>query len=147
MAGKMSKIIVGIDPDKGWAVCEHSITNKTILDAGTVKNLEIMIQKIKELYEKYCITEIRIEKPSNKKVYPRKGQNYAIMLKIAHNVGENRAKADAIFYYCRGIGLNAVYCEPMKSLTKLSSEQVERLTSYSKRTSEHARDAIMLSWV
>ncbi|MDY6910764.1 MAG: hypothetical protein SVM79_00155 [Chloroflexota bacterium] len=142
-------VILGIDPARGWALVQHDgehSANRTVLGAGTEPGLETLIERIRTLAEITEINCVVIERPANRHVYHRPGQSVAAMKKIAVNVGENRAKADSIFYFCDGLGLNPQFVTPIKHGTKLSSQQIEAMTGYQKRTSEHARDAIILAW-
>lgn len=138
--------ILGIDPARGWAITSHSGQKRVVLDAGTVHDLEDMIEKIKAIVAEIKIDQVRVEKTANRHVYHRPGQSTAAMRKIAVNVGENRSKADAIIYFCKGLGLKVDAVNPIKNGTKLSAAQIKQLTGYSGRTSEHARDAIVISY-
>jgi len=143
------RIIMGIDPPKGISICKHDGSYRLILETITVKGLPEMLQKIRELHQEYHgkIDLVRIEKSNSKYVYQRPGASPAAMRNISHRVGENSAKADAIFEFCKALGLQAELRPPIKGYTKLSADQVWRLTGYEGKTSEHARDAVMLSWL
>jgi len=135
-----SKIKLGIDPAKGWAL----VKGTTVIDCGTVKDVPEMCDKIKELAASYRIGEVIIERPANRKVYPRPGASHRVMLKIAANVGENRQKAYSIYYFCLGLGLKPRFKSPVKGMTKLDKKVIESLTGYKGRSSEHSRDAIAI---
>jgi hypothetical protein len=139
-------IIMGIDPDRGWAVVKHT-RNKRVLAAGSVPGVPEMADVIRGLSDQHQIDTVRIEKPSTRHVHPRAGCSKAQMLKVAVNVGENRAKAEALYWFCEGLGLSVVYCNPVRNGTKLGARQIERLTGWTGRTNEHARDALVLAWV
>jgi hypothetical protein len=67
--------------------------------------------------------------------------------KIAQNVGANKRDAILIWEYCVNHGIAIQRITPTaKSITKLSSEQFNKITGWAARTSEHARDAAMLVW-
>lgn len=138
-------IVLGIDPDRGWALCEHGMYHR-IIAAGSEKGIEPLTEKIRRLSEEYSIDQARIERPPNKHVHDRPGQSAAAMRKIAVDVGENRAKAEMIFWFCNGLGLLAVFTNPVRNGTKLSAKQIEQLTGWTGRTNEHARDAIVIAW-
>ena len=149
-------IILGIDPDRGWAIARHGKNRvvrgrmekgNVVLDAGSENGVDALCCRIRTLSKKYKIEKVRIEKPPNKKTYDRPGQSIAAMKKIAVDVGMNRAKADAVYYFCCGLGLHAEFVGPVKNGTKLNAKQIERLTGWTGRTNEHARDAIVLAWV
>lgn len=143
-------IVLGIDPDRGWALAVHPRPDKErIVAAGSVKGLDEMFEKIRELAvdPELEIDEVRIEQPTSKKPYQREGQTVAAMKKISVNVGENLAKGDAIYFYCLGLGLNAVRTAPIRGGTKLSAKQVKLITGFSGRSNDHMRDAIMIAWM
>lgn len=140
-------IRLGIDPDRGWAIVETGRNRRKVIEAGSVKGMPEMAEKIRDLAARYSISQVRIERPVNKNVYNRPGQNVRQMKKVSVNIGENRAKAEAIYWFCKGLGLKTVYANPVRNGTKLSAKQIERLTGWAGRTNEHARDAIVLAWV
>jgi hypothetical protein len=138
-------MILAIDTARGWAI---GSPGKYIVDAGTVPGLAEMILKIAELKEKYEIHQVRIEKAPKRNQYARHAKHSPkVQLNISVKVGENRAKADALYFYCKGLGLKPVYVNPVKNGTKLNAEQVERLTGWKGRTSEHSRDAIVIAFL
>ena len=139
--------LLGIDPDRGWAVADHSKDRRLIIEAGSVNGVSQMAKKIRSLAARYKIECVRIERSAGRGVYTRPGTTEKAMKKIAVNVGENRAKAEAIFWFCEGLGLNPQFVNPVRNGTKLSSRQIESLTGWTGRTNEHVRDAIVIAWV
>lgn len=138
-------MILGIDTARGWAV---GYPGEWIVAAGTVQGLQEMIEQITELVDVYDFSRVLIEKAPRRTLYARHAKHsHRVQLNISAKVGENRAQADALFYYCKGLGLDPVFVSPVKNGTKLSAEQVERLTGWQGRTSEHARDAIVICWL
>lgn len=109
--------------------------------------MERLTERIREAAQKYGIDQVRIERPANKHVHERPGQSTRAMKKVAVNVGENRAKAEWIFWFCKGLGLNVVFVNPVRHGTKLNAKQIERLTGWTGRTNEHVRDAIVLAYL
>ncbi len=140
-------ICLGVDPARGWALVEHKKRHRSVLDAGTVKDVPELTEKIQELAGRYRIDKVRIERPAGRHVYARAGQTERKMQKIAVNVGENRAKAEAVYWFCTGMGLDTAYVPVVRNGTKLSPLQIELITGWTGKTSEHARDAIMLAWI
>lgn len=139
-------MILGIDPDRGWAVVECG-PHKRVVDAGTVFGYEFLIAKIKDLAKQYDIKLVRVERPEGKGVRKIPGVSYHAMMKIAHNVGENHGKAIALFCTVKEfLDLEVEYCPPIKGATKLNRKQIAMLTGWTGKTSEHARDAIMIAW-
>ena len=136
-------IILGLDPDKGWAV----VRNKKVIDAGTTKGMAELEKKI-DLIARLCRDGrqeliVRIERPTNPKIFPRPGLSHGAMIKIARNVGQNYEKAESLQRFCKNLGLNVVFVSPARK--KLNSKQVAALTGYKKRTSQHCRDSIMIA--
>ena len=139
-------IILGIDTARGWALVEVSGRTKRVITAGTVPGVEQMIEKIHELSSDTDISVVLIEKSTSTHIFERPGTSPAVMRKIAFNVGQNIEKAESIYRYCKSLGLKAQFVVPLKGGTKLSPEQLKRITGYSGRTSNHARDAIMVAF-
>lgn len=131
---------LGIDPARGWAAMDGT----KVIDCGTVAGVPEICQEIRQRVKMYPLKEVIIEKPADRKVYPRPGQNHRAMLKIAANVGENRQKAYSIYYFCQGLGLPVRFKSPARGMTKLDRRAIEALTGYKGRSSEHARDAIAI---
>ena len=96
------------------------------------------------------VTHIIIEQPTGC-VYPRPGQSARAMTRIAKNVGVNMARAEALINGLRDrlkdTEIQVIARAPMNKLTKLSQKQIEVYfpEMKGKRTSSHARDALMIS--
>jgi len=151
-------LILGIDPDKGWALVRHGImgddwrfkkNGTQILLAGTVKGIIDLKKIIKDCAgyaEGDCDFIVRIERPVNLKTFPRRGMSPAAMMKISHNCGMNYQKANELGEYCRELLLQVEFVAPSrKKWGKIPWKEFNRLTGYTWRTSEHARDAIMIA--
>jgi hypothetical protein len=137
-------MILGIDTPRGWAIGKPG---ERIIAAGTVKDVPDMIVKITELAGEHRIDSVLIEKAPRRNQYARFAHLPPNVQKnIAVKVGECRAKADALYYYCKGLGLNAEFVAPIRGGTKMSARRIESLTGWTGRTSEHARDAIVIAW-
>ena len=134
-------ILIGIDPPKGYAVWN---TDTQRFEAIETTDFWGIIERLDE--DAMRIRTVVIEAPQkNPPVFPRPGQSRAAFLKIAQNVGENKATAKLIAEYARRIGLNVVEVQPTKrSMTKLRPEYFREITGWKKGTSEHGRDAAML---
>lgn len=136
-------IIYGIDPARGWAIT--GTEPKRVINCGTVPDIVELIDKMDAMRLLYPPDRVLVEMPPNKKVYPRPGISQFAMLKIAVNVGENRQKAHTIRAYFYGAGIRCDFVNPAG--TKMDRRQVESLTGWKGRTSEHSRDAIVLAWI
>ena len=137
------KAILGIDPDRGWALA----LNGKVISAGTVNGMENLKTIICDIgaYSREGRREllIRIERPKNLKTFPRPGLSVAANMKISQNCGMNYQKAIDLGEYCAKLGLKFEFIVPARR--KLSAKQVREITGYQGRTSQHARDAIMLA--
>lgn len=87
---------------------------------------------------------VYIEDPNlNRPTFLRKGQSLRAMQKISQNVGSNKRDANLLIDFCKKHDID---CQPVRPVRKkLCQEDFERLTNYTKRTSQHARDAAMLN--
>ena len=139
-------IILGLDPDKGWALAH----DHKIISAGTVKGMTEMKKIIADAgsYFRDGMVDflVRIERPTNLKTFPRPGLSVAAMMKIAQNCGQNYRKATELGEYCASLGLRYEFIAPSrKKYGKMTGKQFNRLTGYPGRTSAHSRDAIMIT--
>ena len=136
-------IVLGVDPDRGWAV----VKDRKIIEAGTVKGIKELEEKI-DLIARLCRDArqelmARIERPTNPKVFPRPGLSHAAMIKIARNVGMNYEKCEELGRFCQSLGLKYEFVCPSRK--KLTSKEIKNITGWDGRTSQHSRDAIMLA--
>lgn len=136
-------IILGVDPDKGISL----VKDKKILFAKTVKGMTALEKIIADVGRNARYAQrgllVRIERPTNTKVFPRPGLSHAAMLKIARNVGMNYSKCEELGRYCADLGLRYEFVLPARR--KLSAKEVKEITGYQGRTSQHSRDAIILA--
>lgn len=139
------KYILALDPDRGYAV----VKDRRIIEAGTVKG-------IKELEEKIIVIShlcrdaqqelvVRIELSQTKRPYQRTERlPLAVRFKVQGDVGANREKAKSLGRLCVRLGLKYEFVEPCA--IKPTKKQIESITGYKGRTSEHSRDAIAIAW-
>ena len=135
-------IYVGIDPgvDTGFATYntetkEHAISTLTFWKTIYAINA---IQSLGDL-------TVVVENPNlNKPVFFR-GLNAMKNLRVAQNVGANKRDAQLLIDYCKDRKIPLIEVRPSKNTyTKLSVEQFEEIFGITDRTSQHARDAMML---
>lgn len=82
----------------------------------------------------------------NKPVFSRNVNNRAFT-KIAQNVGSVKRDTQLIINYCQRAGVECICIRPTnKSFTKLSKEEFRKITGYTGKSSQHARDAAMILW-
>lgn len=63
---------------------------------------------------------------------------------VLQGVGAVKARCADIEEACRILGIKCTMLAPRKGMTKMSAEKFRKLTGWTGRTSEHARDAAML---
>ena len=142
------RLILGIDPPKGWAIVNHSPGKKSsVVAVGSVKGIDQLLPAIETMSFEYEIDLVRVEKPANRHVHPRPGVSPAAMQKIAHNVGENWVKADRIKEFCESLGLKCEFMIPIRGGTKLKKPRIKQMTGYTGQSNEHSRDALVIAWV
>lgn len=143
-AERRKKVIyIGIDAGvhNGWAVWDsrkHDFIELKTLDFWP------LIDEIEKLEGSDVV--VYVEDPQqNKPVFYRKGTNSKMKQKIAQNVGGNKAYAQLIIRYLQIANIKHFCVRPSKStMTKLNADQFQRLTGYSGRCSQHARDSACL---
>lgn len=138
-------IILGIDPDRGYAV----VKDRKVITAGTVKGiveLEIQIDIIVRLCrDAQQDLLVRIELSQTKRPYHRTERlPLAVRFKVQGDVGANREKAKGIGRLCDRLGVKYTFVEPCAS--KPTKEQIKAITGYQGRSSSHSRDAIAIAF-
>lgn len=146
-------ISIGIDPGKstGYAIS----INKKLTMLATISFWECvdMLYEVPEESKPFC--KVFIEDPNiNRPIFMKPGvfkgkgsekSEQLMMQKIAQNVGANKREASLLIELCNKLGIEVVPCQPTKkSMTKLNSEQFNKLTGWVGRTSSHSRDAGIL---
>lgn len=146
---KVPPLLVGIDPGEhtGVAQFDHLAAQPEML----LQTLDFWATV--RLLETLAITEkhrahIYIEDPNeHRSLYANKDSKTGeVRTKVAQNVGANKREAALLIKKCEALGLQLTTIKPGDVLTKQSAEAFARLTGYTKRCSEHARDAALLIW-
>lgn len=75
-----------------------------------------------------------------------KGRSVAAALKIARNVGEIDRLCKDIEAMCKRMGIEAYGVTPKGKGVKRNAEDFTHITGWTKRSSQHARDAAMVAW-
>lgn len=87
---------------------------------------------------------VYVEDPAaNKPVFQRPGVNNRGMLRIAQNVGANKEAARSLIERLKALGIDVVPVAPRRA-KKMDAATFKRLTGWTGRTSQHARDAAAL---
>jgi len=133
-------ILIGIDPGRhiGLAVYE---TNIGWIDIATYTDAEAVIGEVQVWRGPLTVY---IEDPAkNKPVFQRPGVSARAMLRVAQNVGANKEAARSLIERLRGLGIDVVPVAPRRA-KKMDAKTFQRLTGWTGRTSQHARDAAAL---
>jgi len=146
----MKKILIGIDPG--------TKTGMAIKQQGCVMILKTFtfweaIDTIKSFPPETL--KVFIEDPSQNKpifarfkippVFHKIGDRINYIGKIAQNIGENKGQAKLLIEYMKKNNIEHYAMRPNKrSMTKIDKKTFEKLTGYTKRSSEHSRDAAFL---
>lgn len=150
MENNTIKYIIGIDPPKGLAVWDKMSKSFCMVSTLDFWGIIEVLNKFNSI-SKNCNINIKVycEAPHlNKPLFFRKNlDNEKKRNRAAQNVGMNKMTSKLIIEYCNINNIEIIECRPTKkSLTKLTHDEFFKLTGYTKRTSEHGRDAAMLVW-
>lgn len=147
----MKNIYIGIDPDEGWATWDADAQKLITVDTVDFWEINERLQKIAALHQAGEVAvRIYIETPQhNAPVFMKPGRPNGIreFIRIAQNVGENKAKAKLLVQRCCELfGEKNVFEKTpnKKSATKWTDERFKTQTGWQPRTSKHGRDAAML---
>lgn len=129
-------IVMGIDPGYRTGYCIWS--GEKILKITTTSK-DRMLDVLKQIKEEGLVSVVGIEVSTKTHIYQRDGVNQRAMLRIAQNVGANRAEALRLVGIAMGLGFEVVQMEPKN--TKMDPLIFQKITGYTKKCSSHARDA------
>lgn len=148
----MIKTFIGIDPgvNTGFAVWKSEACNPGYFELLTTWSFWETIEALETYHVRSYLEEeellVVLEDPNqNAPVWVRPGQQGRTHVKIGQNVGMNKRDAQLLADYCFRKKINIVLRKPQPgSMTKLSAESFKNITKFTRRTSEHSRDAGML---
>jgi len=139
-------VVCGIDPGyrTGWCVWDGD----KILKITTCPK-EKMLDVLRQMWEDGVVTVIGVEVSTSTHIYRRKNVSQKALLRIATDVGQNKAEALRIVGLAQGLGFKVVQVNPFQSVTnrgirirtKIDPILFKKITGYHGRTSSHARDA------
>jgi hypothetical protein len=153
--------VIGIDPGKStglamferkkgslsWHESEQGMTwhLQTFSFWQAVKHLADIQLETPDQLPKVFIEDPNLVKPTfHRKLGGESMRSYqARMNKISQNVGMNKRDAQLLIDWLSLRGWD-YYPVPPRKAAKVAAEQFKKLTGYSKRSSQHARDAAML---
>jgi len=134
---------VGIDPGVNTGIAVGSSQGLSLL---ATTNFWGAVDTISMLHVKHGIgLSVYIEDPSQNKPVFNRGKVGRVAENIAQKVGSNKREGRLLIEYCQRNGIRVFAVRPTKgTMTKLKSPYFKKLTGYTVRCSQHARDAAML---
>lgn len=139
------KTIIGIDPGVNTGLA-MSIDGKLVDIRTTTFWGAVNMIMGRQLYG----LSIYIENPNkNKPIFVKKGVTKEKAIseqlaynRIAQNVGSNKRDAQLLIDFCKENSIEVVEIKPTKK--KVTREYFEKISGWTKPTSQHGRDAAML---
>ena len=129
-------VVMGIDPGYRTGYC---IYNGDKILKITTTSKDRMYDVLKEIKEEGKVSVVGIEVSTSTHIYKRKDTSEAAMLRIASNVGANKAEALRLVGIAMGLGFEVLQMEPKNA--KINPLIFKKITGYNKRCSSHARDS------
>lgn len=141
-------IHIGLDPGQSTGVAIWDSSKKEFLTIRTCDFWDA-ISVLMDAKDRHIDLMVTLENPdANKPVFRGKFaahvDNNRKMDKIAQNIGSNKRDGQLLAEFCANAEIPVVLVTPTKG--KYTRETFEKLTKYTKPTSQHGRDAAMLVW-
>ena len=129
------EIVIGLDPGVQTGVAIWSTVEKKFLNI-TTKKIHVACEMIRSLKTKKLL--VRFEDARQRKWFGNSGRE-----KLQ---GAGSVKRDCKMWedFLKDLGVPFEAVAPRKGMTKINPEHFQKLTKWTTRTSEHARDAAML---
>jgi hypothetical protein len=139
------RYVVGIDPGVNTGVAWYDREEKRVYDFGTSDFWKVYGDFANETAWRFEVVVI-IETPMKTRLYARQDveQGQRRREKIAANAGGNSREAELLADGLEALGYEVIRQKPTR--VKWDAEQLARFTGITKRTSQHARDAIALCY-
>ena len=137
----MSRLFIGIDPGVNTGFAIWDATSKRFLKVKTCSIVEAMAD-IKML-DHAQIVGLYFEDAKQRQYLPREASVSEYRGKL---MGAGSVKRDSAIWreFCSFWGLPYVAVAPRKGMTKWDAKYFAKVTGWTGRTSEHARDAAIL---
>ena len=129
--------VIGIDPGKKTAIAVYDKTQKRIIDVF-MSDFWGAYEYIKDNQHDILIENVVVEVPRTKRNWHKKGCDIT-----SANVGGIFREATLLADGIEKLGIKVVRQHPMG---KVDADYIKRVTGWQDRTSDHARDAIMLCY-
>lgn len=136
------KYYIGIDPGVNTGVCVWSVTDKEIMYLKSV-SIHLAMEIVKTWKELPGDIFVRFEDARQRKWIPRQKNERAEKGLWA---GAGSVKRDCTIWedYLSSIGVPFEMVAPKNNKTKVTAEYFKKLTGWTGKTNEHARDSAML---
>jgi len=139
-------MIIGIDPGVHVGFAVWSRTTKEFEKISTCSFWQC-IAELDIMHEAYIDITVVIEDVTQNRPTFNRGVYGAVQNKISQNVGSNKRDCQLIIEWCEERGIKVVRLRPNKnSMTKKSAAYFRQQTGWTKKTSQHGRDAAFLVW-
>ena len=137
MTKKVNKILIGIDVGVNTGVALYDCENKKLVFVSTMKIHQAMANVILQYTQSKDIL-VRFEDARLRKWFGNAGREQL--------QGAGSIKRDSLIWedFLTDFNIPFEAVAPKNNLTKMTAEYFKKLTGYTKRTSEHSRDAAML---
>lgn len=148
--------VVGIDPDcekSGYAMIDKRNGKMTLASYTFVE----LIRHLKELRDGFdglrpWVVVVEAGYLEAKAQHHYFGENPRIAARVGIQVGRNHETARKIIEICKDEGIPVEERAPLRKIWKgrdgkITAEEFNALTGYTKRTSQDVRDAALLAWV
>jgi hypothetical protein len=137
-------IYVGIDTGVSTGFAVYDSSTKQLIDVLTIKIHQAM-KRVEELKEEYPMAVVvRVEDPRQRTWFGAERMPREEERKKLQGVGSVKRDATIWEDFLEDLGVSYEMVPPKNNRTKLNKETFKAYTKWSKRTSEHGRDAAML---
>ena len=142
--GKKYKLVIGIDTGVNTGVATWNVTTRKF-ELITTTSIHKAIMYVKEMFETHgCSILVRIEDARLRTWYQSNNKTRDEERKMLQGVGSVKRDAKIWEDFLTDTGIPFEMTHPKNAPTKMNDLSFKRLTKYTKRTSEHSRDAAML---
>lgn len=137
MSEKIKRVIIGIDPGVKTGVAVYDLLEREFISLDTLSILK-------------AIELVKMYKPVSKVVLVEDARQVQYKTDRVKAQGAGSIKRDCKIWeeFLVSENMESAFLRPSKKITKLDESLFKRLSGWTKRTSNHARDAgmIVLSW-
>lgn len=135
-------LYIGIDTGVNTGFAVWNSKRKEFLDISTLKLHQALLRVYEYRQQGESVTVI-FEDPRQRKWIPRE---HSLKEQLGRSQGAGSVKRDAKVWeeFCVDMHLPFMMVKPAKGMTKWSEDYFRRITGWTKRTSNHGRDAAVL---